>query len=257
MFTKAFSVLLPVAFGGVYFAGGFESPFSRDVARPQAEVMSALADLDIRKQPGAPGTDASLSGGVPSLFKLERGSNSMTWLVMSGDQVAMRMIASFEPINDGKGTRVVTSVGRGDAPDDIVSPAFRSEAVTLGLFSVAVDDELTRLTRKHAPSTVDCVRLYNTLIKSHAPASASSRPTELKQAVAGVAKTTLMLTAVDGELRRNGCDNHFNSGRSGLVEPDAATAEYLANPDGYRSSTQPEVSFEPGKPMIDLSKHSR
>ncbi|WP_254557910.1 hypothetical protein, partial [Salmonella enterica] len=80
--------------------------------------------LDVRNEPGSPGTDPSRSGGVLPDFKLEREPGKMTWLVMAGDKVATRMIATLEPIKDGAATRIKASVERGDAPDDITSPAF-------------------------------------------------------------------------------------------------------------------------------------
>lgn len=51
--------------GMTYVSGGLGGgAYSREVGRPPAEVMDALADLDITAQPGSPGTDPSRSGGV-------------------------------------------------------------------------------------------------------------------------------------------------------------------------------------------------
>src|SRR5687768_3048564 len=118
---KALGFLVPLFAGAYVVTGSFGVDYSRRVDRPVAEVMAALDDLDISRQPGSPGTDPARSGGVKPLFRLERGPNSMTWTVMSGDQVATRMTATFEPIDGGKATRVSVDVARGDAPDDFVS----------------------------------------------------------------------------------------------------------------------------------------
>lgn len=132
MFLKSFGFLAPVALGGLYMMGGFGGGYERKVERPPAEVMAAVSDLSITDQPGSPGTDPSRSGGVLPTFVLERGADSMTWKVMSGTQVATTMTAHFEPLDGGTRMRVTTSVKRGDAPDDFVSPAFQSNGVTAG-----------------------------------------------------------------------------------------------------------------------------
>ena len=132
---------------------GCGNGYSHVVDKPQSEVVAALEDLDITAQPGNPGTDPSASGGVKPDIRLEKAADHMTWWVMSGDKVAMAMTANFEPLDGGERTRVTTSVARGDAPDDLVSPAFRSTGITSGLFSVAVDNELEKMTapRPRAP----------------------------------------------------------------------------------------------------------
>jgi hypothetical protein len=248
MFLKTFGVLAPVVLGGVYFAGGFTSAYSRDVGKPQAEVMSALADLDITEQPGAPGTDPSMSGGVRPLFKLERGTDSMTWFVMSGDKVAMRMVASFEPLEGGAQTRVRTSVSRGDAPEEFVSPAFRSTSVTLGLFSAAVEGELNGLTRTRTASDAECRELYEKLMGGNSPEDRMRQMQDSEQrGVGAVINISGKLRAVRAELERNGCDTSMaaTNRRIKAMQNESASAG---------SPAQPEVSFEPGKPMIDLSK---
>lgn len=50
------------------------------MGRPPAEVMAALADLDITAQPGSPGTDPSRSGGVEPVFLLDRQPDRMIWI---------------------------------------------------------------------------------------------------------------------------------------------------------------------------------
>ena len=106
-----------------------------------AVVMDELADRDIRKQPGEPGSTADSAGGVLPVFRLVRTADQMEWIVMSGDKVATRMTATFEKAWTG-GTRIKTKVERGDAPDGFTSPAFRSEGLTLGLFKSAIEDDL-------------------------------------------------------------------------------------------------------------------
>ena len=119
-------------------------------------MVAALEDLDITAQPGNPGTDPNASGGVKPEIRLEKAADHMTWWVMSGNQVAVTMTTSFEPLDGGKQTRVTTSVARGDAPDERVSPAFRSPGATSAFFAMAVDGELNKLTAPRAASAETC-----------------------------------------------------------------------------------------------------
>ncbi len=252
MSLKAFGLLAPLALGGLYFGGVLGGgAYSRVVDRPPAQVMAALGDLDVREQPGAPGTDAGRSGGVRPVFRTERGENSISFLVMSGDRVATRMTAILEPLDDGRRTRVTAKVERGDAPDDFVSPAFRSEGMTLGLFSLALEGELDELVAPPRRSRAECIELEEQMLIANAPAGLTDRPDNLRQAVGGTARTIVMLGGIQAELRRLGCpsggpDGGFQpiSNRMGSAPPAAAAGT-------------PETSFEPGRPMVDLSRDRR
>ena len=216
--------------------------YTRVVDRPIDQVREALADLDISAQPGAPGTDASRSGGVLPVFRLETAENAMTWFVMSGDKVAVTMTAMLEPINDGKATRVTTKVARGDAPDDFVSPAFRSVGLTLGLFSMAVEDELNELVTPEG-NPADCAVLMQRFEDENLSDTDRRTQTSGLDATSDVAKTVMRLNAMEAELRRNGCP--LNSGyEARSVDSQMAPAEPLefsrpADPSSY------------GKPMVD------
>ncbi len=205
MFLKTFAIALPVILGGMYVSGSFGGGgWSRDVARPQSEVMRALEDLDIRDQPGSPGTDPSRSGGVAPVFNLERTADSMRWKVMSGDKVAVTMIADFKPSADGNSTHVTAHVERGNAPDDFVSPAFRSKGITLGLFSMALEGELNELTLPAAGNPEACAKLFEQFQEANMEAGAGSRPESLRGAIGQVAATGVRLNAYEAEQRRLG-----------------------------------------------------
>lgn len=235
--------------GGLY-AGGMlgGGGYSRDVGRSQPEVMRALEDLDITAQPGAPGTDPTRSGGVKPMFRLERAPTSMTWTVMSGNQVATRMIAEFKPI-DATHTRVTARVERGDAPDDFVSPAFRSKGLTLGLFSMALEGELNALT---SPPTdlAGCEKLGTDMqdrmmgmaLSRHA--AGADRPQNLSSAVSDTARMVMTLHAVEGERRRLGCPD---PGAGDFKAP----TNMMGSDPGSTGRAPGGVTFEPGKPMID------
>jgi hypothetical protein len=250
MFVKVFAIFAPLVGGAIWAMGGFGGVYSRDVARPPAEVIAAIADLDITGQPGSPGTDPEASGGVAPVFQVEQAGDRVVWTVMSGDKVATRMTAFVQPLDGGKASRVTVDVERGDAPDDFVSPAFRSEGLTLGLFSMALEGELDQLVAPARLSREECQELEVRLLQASG-AGTDGDPASLGQAVGGTAKNMLRLNAVEGELKRRGCDT---SG-GGTFEPvsDQMSEGLAAAQDGSGH----EVNLEPGKPMLDLNHDGR
>lgn len=249
MFLKAFGILGPVVGGAVWLLGGFGGGYSRDVARPPAEVLAAIADLDLTGQPGSPGTDPDASGGIAPVFQMERSGDRIVWTVMSGDKVATRMTAFVQPLDGGSGSRVTASVERGDAPDDFVSPAFRSEGLTLGLFSIALEGELDGLVAPARLSREECQELEVRLLEANG-AGSDGEPASLGQAVGGTAKNILRLHAVEGELKRRGCDTKGG----GEFEP---VSDQMSQGPVEASPGPGEVNLEPGKPMLDLNRDGR
>lgn len=196
--------------GGAWFAGVFEHRYERIVDRPPNEVRAALDRLDIGRQPGAPGSDPARSGGVTSLITHEASDGGVTWTVHSGDKVATRMTANLASFDEGRRTRVTAHVVRGDAPDDFVAPAFRSTGITMGLFTMALEDRLNALTLpKGDPER--CQRLVDDFAAQGPSADAMHQKT-LGNAMGDTAKAVMQLSAMDAELRRNGCPTDGNSG---------------------------------------------
>ncbi|WP_313806949.1 hypothetical protein [Sphingobium sp.] len=242
-------ILLPVGLlvPAIIYFGGFLSPgYSRDVERPVADVMNTLEGLDVRKEPGSPGTDPSRSGGVTPNFKLEREPGKMTWMIMAGDKVATRMIATLEPLKDGAATRIRASVERGDAPDDIVSPAFRSEKIILGLFAAALETQINKLTLGWGPQ---CDKLMEEFVQG-GPARSDDRST-LGSAIGATAGNIMRIGAFDTKLRSAGCDPAQRPQNAPMAVSD--TMGPATTQDG--ASRRDEVQFEPGKPMIDPTVH--
>jgi len=231
MSLKGLLLLVPIAIGGWYVVGGSGKGMSREVDRPPPAVALAISDLDISRQPGAPGTDPAASGGVRPVFRHEQTAEGVVFTVYSGDKVASRMIAHLEPLDGGRRTRIWAEVERGDAPDDLVSPAFRSTALTLGLFNAALGDELDRLVAPPRHSAVECEEMEQQLLEAHAPADRNPL-----RAIAAV-------RATEAELRSRGCDT-------------SAHADAPFQPAMSRMGSAPQshdgVSFEPGRPMVDV-----
>ncbi|HEX8443661.1 MAG TPA: hypothetical protein VF631_08440 [Allosphingosinicella sp.] len=203
--SKTFVFLTPVVLGGMWYTGALTGASTQEVARPPAQVMEALADLDIRRQPGNPGTDASRSGGVTPVFSTERTANSITFVVMSGNQVATRMTAHLEPIDEGRGTRVTADVERGDSPDEQTSPAFRSEGLTLGLFTSAITDELNELTAPPPASAESCDALRDQIMLENMAAVGATKPEDVGQAIGQTIGTIGQIAKTGKRLREAGC----------------------------------------------------
>ncbi|WP_343519063.1 hypothetical protein [Sphingomonas sp.] len=236
-----------LAIGYMAMPGG---GYSRVVDRPPGEVAAALADLDIREQPGSPGTDASRSGGILPVFSHQRSADAVTFIVASGDKTAVRMIAHLEPVDGGKRTRVTASVERGDAPDDFVSPAFRSRGITMGLFTMAIESELDELTapvRKAGAET--CEKLIERFQASALASEDLQRRDGIKDAMGDTASAVMRIAALQQEARRLGCD----TGASHAFKPvsnrmgEAGPAPRIE----LESSEGEGVTYKPGEPMLD------
>ncbi|GAA0326561.1 hypothetical protein GCM10009087_41090 [Sphingomonas oligophenolica] len=227
MVFKALGIGGSVLLGGLYVTGAIGGGgWSRDVSRPQAEVMGALENLDIRDQPASPAADAGRSG-VRSVLKVERSENSMRWVLMNGNRVTLRMIADFKPIDGGRQTHVTAHVERGDAPDAIVAPAFRSNNAALGLFETALEGALNNLARPDSGSfarDVDaCARLFRQFQEENLAASARGSRDGIGMATAKGAR----LRAYDARQRQLGCGRR-DSGDSAPGEIAAMAAKQSA-----------------------------
>ena len=247
---KIFGLVAPVVLGGLYMAGAFGGDYARDVERPPAAVMAALADLDIRRQPGNPGSDAARAGGVTPVFRTERTAGSISWTVMSGDQVATRMTAFLEPLDSGRGTRITAAVERGDAPDQRVSPAFQSEGLTLALFTSAIDDEIEEMTAPPRASFEACEALVEQIAAENIAGGSLDQPADLKQAVGGTVRNVQRIRAMEARMRRAGCTDA--SRRAGDPFPTMSSEMGSAAASGPGGA-----SFEPGRPMVNVSRNGR
>ncbi len=245
MFGKAFVGLGAVAGIGLYLNGAFGSSYQRDVGASPAEIRAALQDLDIREAPGEPATDPSRSGGVAPVFELSETGNDMIWTVRSGDKVAVRMIAHLTPL-DAARTRVTAEVERGDAPDDLIAPLFRSPGMTRSLFGMVLDQELDELTIPQKLSRDECRELAERLLMANAA------PLDQQTGFGGVARTALKLAAVEGKLKEAGCST--NPGKFEDISDEMSKGGGDSSPSMADEERRDGVNFKPGQPMIDPSK---
>lgn len=240
---KSIGVILLLVFAGGWLVGAFgPQAYSRTVSRPPAQVMAALERLDITAQPGAPGSTAAAAGGVKPLFRLSRDGARMTWWVMSGDKVATAMTAIVEPADGGRSSLIRTEVRRGDAPDDFVSPAFRSKGLTMALFATAIEGQMNRLVQPAAASAENCQQLLDGFTDGNL-AAINRNPQGFRQGMAEGAKSIMRVQAMEAELRRNGCDTNGNDGPFRPVEERMAD-EDTSSQGGFVDAPKP------GEPML-------
>lgn len=204
------------AAAGLYFGGAFDV-YPRVVDGSPAAVMESLADLDVREMPGGPGSSADAAGGIKPRFQLVRSPGRLEWTVYSGTEVATRMTATFEPVDDGSRTRIVATVERGDAPESRISPAFRSTGITLGLFHMALDTEIAEMT---APGWGDhCDALRDKLL----PNDGTSMAADAFDAIARLHKAQAELLAAGCNIdKAPGANEGFRNTTSTMGDPDAA-----------------------------------
>ena len=217
--------------------------FERTVDRPPAEVAAAIADLDIRDAPGSPGTDPSASGGSLPLFTVESAPDHVSYIVTAHGQVATRMTAWLEPVDGGTRTRVTTSVERGPAPDDYVSPAFRSKGVTLALFSTLLEDQLDQLVFKVGPWGPHCDAVMERFEARNIANGGLHQPSGLTDAVAGTAKAAMSISMLDKELKAAGCPANAN-----------ANSDAPRDRDGF-AAIRSDMGSGPSAPVYDDSGH--
>jgi len=213
---KSIAVIAAGVAGSLYVSGAFD-PYPRTVEGDPQAVMASLADLDIREQPGAPGSTAASAGGVKPVFRMVRSANRIDWIVLSGSEIATTMTATFEPVGEGR-TRIAAWVERGDAPDERTSPAFRSEGLTFALFQSALNAEINEISAGGWRPECDAIR--DELMLDLAPeAAAMEKAGSVTDGIVAVGGAAVRLAGVRRELVARGCNPNA---------PDPA-----AGPDGF------------------------
>ena len=197
---------------GVWSSGVMGGGYSRTVDKPPAEVAAAIADLDIRKAPGAPGTDPMSSGGQVPDFRLESAPDHVSYIVMAHGEVAMTMTAWLKPIDGGRRTKVTATVTRGPAPDDYVSPAFRSNGITMGLFAIELEGEIDKLVFPPGKWTAECDAIVASFEAGNEGMGMDRGSGSLTQAMGNTARMSMRLGQFDKELKAAHCPQPSNNG---------------------------------------------
>ena len=243
----AAAVVLSLALCACGLIGG---SYSRTVDKPPAEVAAALADLDIRKAPGAPGTDPLASGGQVPDFRVESAPDHVSYIVMAHGEVAMTMTAWLKPIDGGKRTKVTATVTRGPAPDDYVSPAFRSNGITMGLFATQLEGEIDKLVFPPGKWTAECDAIVARFEAGNGDFEMAGSPTNLKQAMGNTARISMRLGQFDKELKAAHCPQPDNPNEFHDVTPQLT--------DNGPPPMPPEIAVTPAnmtQPTTDLGKY--
>lgn len=176
----------------------------------------------------------------------------MTWNVMSGTQVATSMTAKFEPLDGGTKTRVTTSVTRGGAADDLVSPAFRSTGITGGLFAAALEDELNELTLPPGGWPDKCQELLEQM-QAEGIGRMLAGPERGKEAgLSAGARTIMQVHGQSMQLRVAGCDPDKMGGVGEFREVTNRMGS-SASSDGYSSRRDEDLGGHEKKDPVFTS----
>lgn len=162
---------------------------------------------------------------------------------MSAGKLAVRLTATFAPLDDGRRTRVTAMVERGDAPDDFVSPAFRSKGLAMALFSGVLESELNELTAP--PSNPAACAELHARWRWALGSTDQMHQDNLTDAVGDTITTVMKLSAYDAEMRRNGCSPAGGN--------DFKPIENRMDMTQSRQVPHEGVNFQPGEPMVDVS----
>jgi len=238
---------------GAWATGVLGGGYSRTVDKPPAEVAAAIADLDIRNAPGSPGTDPLASGGQVPTFRVEAAPDHVSYVVMAHGQVAMTMTAWLKSVDGGKRTKVTASVQRGPAPDDYVSPAFRSNGITMGLFAAELEGEIDKLVFPPGQWTAQCDAIVARFEGGNEAQGFDRSPGSLTQAIGNTAKMSMRLGQFDKELKTAHCpqpDNKFHD-----VHAKLSDAGPPAEPPPMVRPEDPSSPADSARPTMDLGKY--
>ncbi len=204
---KGLLVASPVVGTALYFTGTFDagSAYPRTVDGSPAEIMRELADLDVREQPGAPGSTSEIRRrGDPALPpSAGRGAARL-----DRDERHRGRHDDDRDVRAGRrrrAHRIMASVVRGDAPEAYTSPAFRSEGLTQALFEAALDTELNELAAAGWGPECDAIRdelMLSASVEGMDVAAAESVP----ERMVAVGKAAGRLAEVRRQLIARGCN---------------------------------------------------
>jgi hypothetical protein len=224
---KALAVAIPLSIGTAFYAGAIPSWFvgaeiyRKQIEKPVPTVVNALENIefDLLSEAGNNGVELAL----PQIRR-RKNPDGYSWFVMSGRHVAAEMVVTLAPVAKGAATDVRGHVEMGTAPG--TAPGIGNERIMQFLFANALDAALAPLARP-------AERL-------------GAEETAKKKQLGDAAMTTAAILADPMAISSEAIERYEEHEK---VEREAEERERVE--EQRRASG---VSFEPGKPMVDLSK---
>ena len=224
---KALAVAVTLAIGTAFYAAPTSSWLvGPDVYRKQIEKPANIVDtalqnieLDLLSEAGANGVELAL----PQIRR-RQNPEGYSWFVMSGSQVAAEMVVTVEPLRDGAATQVQGHVEMGDAPG--AARGIGDARLMQFLFANALDAAL-------APLMPSAERV-------------GPEETAKKKQLGKAAMTTARILADPMALSSEAIGRYEEHQKFIREVEERSRVEEQRRAAG--------ISFEPGKPMVDLSK---
>ena len=226
MLYKTLFSVAPLTFGGLIYSGTVpltaiysSSGISETVPEPVDTVAAAISDLHLNEF----GVDTS--SGMS--FSGRRTADAYTWTLFWGGKPVANMIAKLEQREDGKATHVSSEVMHLPAAKDPGMPGGVKDLATLRtIFDAALEEELNSLRPEG----------------ERLPAEEATKLRRGKMVTATAVHTLTHQKEIMSDLDKMADE---------WKERDAESARQAAAGD---VSTDSGVTFEPGKPMVDVSR---
>jgi hypothetical protein len=234
MMIRVLMGILPMTVGALIYSGALPvaslltgGSYSADIAAPRDHVVSALSDLDL--------DEITKSGSVPyaSSLKHKRTPEGMVWTLMADGKAMLEMVATLTPSSDGASTYVAAETRKGpDYDERKLATGLQDMTLINTVFSAALEMELNEFAPPAERKTEQQLKEDRMAIVLHAT----------------TAKMMANPMAIAVEARRR--EVEF---KDQMAEAEAQQASY-AEQEKLRAANA-GVTFEPGKPMVDVSKH--
>lgn len=219
----------PVAAGTAFYAGMMPpwvvglagGAYSKQVDRPLAVVSASLSNIELDLFSGA--QDEGLRLAL-SQIRRQQNADGYSWFVMNGDKVVAEMVVTLTPAEGGSATQVLGIVDMGETEG--APPGLGNERVMEFLFANALDAQLADFAPLGARLSAEDLRRKKQFGKG--------------------AMTTARMVADPLAIAREGLRRHEEA-----LEDQREFRESQRIEDQRRAAG---VTFEPGKPMVDVSR---
>lgn len=238
MIWKLIGGLAPVLVGGAIFSGAlsFGGPsgggdFLKTVDASPAAVAGAIGDIDFDAI--SQGETAAIGRLLPKTRRQTNADGGYTWQVMSGDNVAMELVAALEPAKDGTATRISGTVRKGA---DGVPPGPHAPEAMKTFFAAALEAELNEFAPPEQRFTAAGLRI--------ARAEAAAQMSAIQ-----AASNPMAIAAHAAEEQQS-----MRNWEAEIKAAEAAAYKARADRKQFEASGGRTATFEPGKPMIAIGQ---